>query len=456
MDDPPEVAHNQGGKGIQEVTGGKVSPVAWAQPMSPSDVAGQSSRSLKYQPVFFQPVFLQQAIPGAALPPMLAQTSQAIPGATIPPILAQTSQSSGTQLPSHGDGNGSSQKYIRGREVEEISSSSKRTKKEGSNKSKRSGESRNAPNKMWQDKHDDVLIPFLADLAKKGYKCDKSFKKEAFSQATDALNSHFGENFTTENVYNHMKSLKRRYVYMCECLKISGASWDEESKMIKLDQFPCENWDKVNPNLKDYVNKPLKHFDDLSVIIGDAFATGEFRKGVYNKFGGIPAQTINIDSDEHKEDAPNNQETSPSEPIRETPKFKKSQMTHGTSLDTSHARPRVRRTERAHMDSNMKIMEKMVEKVGEMAFAIQNAHLKHWSERLSDKVYALTQFPQHVLDHAFETLYEDERQARLFIARPIPSQVAWMNAHVSKFGLHTSDEIVTDEDGMGAEQREGT
>ena len=40
--------------------------------------------------------------------------------------------------------------------------------------------------------------------------------------------------------------------------------------------------------MKDYVNKTIKHFDELSVIPGDDAAIGEFKRSVYERFGATP------------------------------------------------------------------------------------------------------------------------------------------------------------------------
>ena len=44
----------------------------------------------------------------------------------------------------------------------------------------------------------------------------------------------------------------------------------------------------MKSRLKDYVNKPLVHFDDLGIIIGDDFANEECKKDVYERFRTIP------------------------------------------------------------------------------------------------------------------------------------------------------------------------
>jgi len=50
-------------------------------------------------------------------------------------------------------------------------------------------------------------------------------------------------------------------------------------------------------------------------------------------------------------------------------------------------------------------MELLIEKIGEMAFAMQNARLAHWSEKFSKCVYSIEGFECKLLDKAFNNLY---------------------------------------------------
>lgn len=59
------------------------------------------------------------------------------------------------------------------------------------------------PNKSWITGFDNFLILLLIDQAKKGLKCDKSFKRVAFSYITTTTNGRFNPDFISENVENH-------------------------------------------------------------------------------------------------------------------------------------------------------------------------------------------------------------------------------------------------------------
>lgn len=48
---------------------------------------------------------------------------------------------------------------------------------------------RGTPNKRWKDEYDNFLIPLLVEQARKGLKCDKSFKRAVFAFTAIHVNS---------------------------------------------------------------------------------------------------------------------------------------------------------------------------------------------------------------------------------------------------------------------------
>ncbi|ONK58698.1 uncharacterized protein A4U43_C09F15750 [Asparagus officinalis] len=90
-------------------------------------------------------------------------------------------------------------------------------------------------------------------------------------------------------------------------------------------------------------------------------------------------------------------------------------------------------------------MTSFLEKVGEIACAIKEGN-QHYSAKLAESIYSLCEFPQHVLDHALDHLYDNEKQARLFIVKPLESQVVWMKDHILKYHLDNNRNVGDDID----------
>ena len=59
----------------------------------------------------------------------------------------------------------------------------------------------------------------------------------------------------------------------------------------------CSHTFVENTKLKDYVNKPLTHFDYLRLIVGDDFVKGDFMKTYLINLDKIPFATILVTCD---------------------------------------------------------------------------------------------------------------------------------------------------------------
>lgn len=101
------------------------------------------------------------------------------------------------------------------------------------------------PNKRWPDAHSEEMLKVLCYEAEQGRKCDKSFKREAFTQVCNHVNKKFGECYTALNVHNHLRGWKKKWLEILKAKDLSGAGWDEESKMIILDKDTHEDLIKV-------------------------------------------------------------------------------------------------------------------------------------------------------------------------------------------------------------------
>ena len=121
-------------------------------------------------------------------------------------------------------------KKSRSRDDPEASSPVKKLKKNIGKKKTRA-----QLNKIWENEHDDFIIPYLADLARQRFKVDKIFKASSFNMVARAMNKKFEMDFSGPNVANIIKSLRAHFMNMCNCFNINGVGWDEGSKTITLD-----------------------------------------------------------------------------------------------------------------------------------------------------------------------------------------------------------------------------
>jgi hypothetical protein len=93
----------------------------------------------------------------------------------------------------------------------------------------------------------------LAGIAAKGVKTDKGFKEIHITQAAKALTKLVGYEVTTTQVTNHLRKWKIRYQRIEKLRVLSGALWDDDKKMILLDEQHYLGHTQVFP----YVLKPI-------------------------------------------------------------------------------------------------------------------------------------------------------------------------------------------------------
>jgi methionine salvage enolase-phosphatase E1 len=73
-------------------------------------------------------------------------------------------------------------------------------------------------------------------MAAKGVKTDKGFKEIHITKAAKAVSQLLGYEVTTTQVSNHLRKWKARYEKIEKLRMLSGALWDDEQKVILLEE----------------------------------------------------------------------------------------------------------------------------------------------------------------------------------------------------------------------------
>ena len=173
------------------------------------------------------------------------------------------------------------------------------------------------------------------------------------------------------------------------------------------------------------MNKPLENFDELRLIVGDDFANGEFKKSVYDKFGKIPFSSFHDTNDPLVDPL---RDVASAEDIIDQPIGRGGGSTNAMRIPNplgvgggKSTKPRKRKQV---VDED--VMNRMVEKVGDLSNAIRQTAPRHWTEQLSQCVYGHLEFEDVVLDTAFARLFESEMKARFFITKPLNAQKRYL------------------------------
>jgi hypothetical protein len=106
-----------------------------------------------------------------------------------------------------------------------------------------------------------VLRRFL-DLIGNGVKTDKGFKEIHLNSVAKNVSELCGQEVTDQQVYNHLRKWRSRWVKVCKLKDISGALWDEDNFVISLEEGHYAAYIKVRTNTFYFSNllMPLFHF----------------------------------------------------------------------------------------------------------------------------------------------------------------------------------------------------
>jgi len=78
------------------------------------------------------------------------------------------------------------------------------------------------------------VLTYLANVVANG-KTSSGFKKIHLNSCAKALNDHFKCKRTEEQISNHLRTKKMKYVRINKLKSLSGALWDEDAMAIMLD-----------------------------------------------------------------------------------------------------------------------------------------------------------------------------------------------------------------------------
>ncbi|XP_039146821.1 uncharacterized protein LOC120284067 [Dioscorea cayenensis subsp. rotundata] len=233
------------------------------------------------------------------------------------------------------------------------------------------------PNKRWTKEMDNVLIPLLADMTRTGLKVDKSFKHQAFVEATNVVNARFPTAcMDAENMENHMSTLKQKYQDIKKLMNLSGVGWNDESKMLVLEDETYQTFVKGQPKAKEYLNKPIPFFEELWLVARDDHATCDHARTIYHQFG-------------------------------------------ATTLEGESARP-----------PNMPMDCEPVD-IGELAASIKTTKKKTWKEKLSDALWGMENYDDNEMEMVFEKLIKDKKQAENFYLRKLSLRKRWLDNFIA-------------------------
>ncbi|WVZ71241.1 hypothetical protein U9M48_019853 [Paspalum notatum var. saurae] len=111
------------------------------------------------------------------------------------------------------------------------------------------------------------MLRKLAELVSEGVRTDKGFKEVHVRAVAKQLSETFAPDvFSSNQLYNHLRKWRTRWVKVCRLRDISGALWDEDSSMIVLDDEHLMGYTKATGRYAMASNEPLGMPTDLGQL----------------------------------------------------------------------------------------------------------------------------------------------------------------------------------------------
>jgi hypothetical protein len=79
------------------------------------------------------------------------------------------------------------------------------------------------------------MLHCFCQLISTGLRTDKGFKEVHLNQVARDLHEFTGNEVTRQQVYNHLRKWRQRWMRVIKLRELSGALWDEDNFMISLE-----------------------------------------------------------------------------------------------------------------------------------------------------------------------------------------------------------------------------
>ncbi|KAL6595658.1 hypothetical protein ACP70R_047998 [Stipagrostis hirtigluma subsp. patula] len=116
------------------------------------------------------------------------------------------------------------------------------------------------PRMTWTNVMSGFMLRRFCDLVGQGVKCDKGFKEVHHNAVAKDVSDFTLLEVSGQQVYNHLRKWRARWVKVCRLKAISGALWDENNYMIVLDPEHLKSYCKDHPKDSDMLNVPLENY----------------------------------------------------------------------------------------------------------------------------------------------------------------------------------------------------
>ncbi|KAJ6851441.1 uncharacterized protein M6B38_259030 [Iris pallida] len=289
-------------------------------------------------------------------------------------------------------------------------------------------------NFRWSPEMSRFLLPILVDQANMGLKMGRTFRRDAFQAAAEAVTEKFKLHCTVANVENHLRTIKTRFRQIRKLQSFSNTVWDEKERTITMDEKDYTKYIAVNPRDEPFLNKRIELYDEMLFICGhdqafDSTASGYAKENHSGEDVNIVMDDDDLEIEEVGEATP---AATPLPPAKSPPPPSSKSPQVSTSSGSSGRTRQSGRKRKSHHPGDE--LDYLACQIGELAEAIRSSSRRGISEELFSAVMGCEGYDEASLGKAFDHLNEHENLARGFLVKNHNLRQAWLSDFFSVGG----------------------
>ncbi|XBH91415.1 hypothetical protein VPH35_082819 [Triticum aestivum] len=252
----------------------------------------------------------------------------------------------------------------------------------------------------WTPPMSTMMLKGLSEVVARGAKTDKGFKEAEKLKVAKCISAFVGYDVSITQVHNHIRKWRNRWTRIVYLKGLSGALWDDDKKMVVLEEQHYLGHTQDHPTDAELLNSPLENYNYMENCFANKQATGNYAMAT-----GVPLGTPIVVEDKDKPDVMEGQGTT-DEVLQHLPGSNSVLPTASASQDLSPTSNKKRKRASGLTEEDSIQCSNMTDAMHEIASAIKNTCHAETHPDLYNAVMDLLVFEQDehlaVLDYLTE------------------------------------------------------
>ncbi|KAJ1694878.1 hypothetical protein LUZ63_011576 [Rhynchospora breviuscula] len=118
-------------------------------------------------------------------------------------------------------------------------------------------------NFRWNPYMSRFLLSYIVNQVKLGL-----VKQQILKAAAQFISEQFSVNCSIINVENHLRTIRGKYMRIKKLQIMDNVTWDDEAKIIAMDDNSYHEHIRVEPKDEQFLNKSIDMYDEMGIIFG--------------------------------------------------------------------------------------------------------------------------------------------------------------------------------------------